>query len=155
MIGFFVNSLTLRGDLSGDPSFRELLSRVREVALSAYAHQDLPFEKLVDELQSDRDLSQSPLFQVMFALQNVPLDGLKHSDLSFSLEPLDVEVTRFDLEMYLSEQREGLGASLVYNTDLFDSADGGSDAGALPDSARRHRVGSRPAHFGASVAVFE
>ena len=122
LIGFFVNTLTLRTDSSGDPSFREHLSRVREMALSAYSHQDLPFEKLVEELKPERSLSYPPLFQVMFALQNttqVPLllPGLK-------VERLDLgrETSRFDLSLYAIETSEGLKLSFEYNSDLFDPA---------------------------------
>jgi len=133
LIGFFVNSLVLRTDLSGNPMFRELLTRVREVALGAYAHQDLPFEKLVEELQPERDLNRNPLFQVVFALQNAPVEALELPGLTVS--PLDVDpgTTRFDLEFHLSTRSGSLGSLgsepsnklevlAVYNTDLFDSA---------------------------------
>ncbi|MEW6495759.1 MAG: amino acid adenylation domain-containing protein, partial [Cyanobacteriota bacterium] len=133
LIGFFVNSLVLRTDLSGNPTFRELLSRVREVALGAYAHQDLPFEKLVEELHPERSLNQNPLFQVVFALQNAPMTALELLGLKLSpLQFVDTETTRFDLEFHLWERTqnngvgvdssEGISGFVVYSTDLFDSA---------------------------------
>jgi amino acid adenylation domain-containing protein len=133
LIGFFVNSLVLRTHLSGNPTFRELLSRVREVALGAYAHQDLPFEKLVEELHPERSLNQNPLFQVVFALQNAPMEALELPGLTLSpLQFVDTGTTRFDLEFHLWEptQNNGLGVDssegisgfAVYNTDLFDAA---------------------------------
>src|SRR5882672_488894 len=120
LIGFFVNTLVLRCDLSGNPSVRELLQRVREVALGGYAHQDVPFEKLVEELQPERNLSHSPLFQVMFGLQNAAAGALELEGLSLS--PLEIEsgVTKFDLVLNLQETEQGLQGSLEYSTDLFD-----------------------------------
>ncbi|MEP0858638.1 amino acid adenylation domain-containing protein [Trichocoleus sp. DQ-U1] len=133
LIGFFVNSLVLRTNFDGNPTFRSLLSRVREVSLGAYAHQDLPFEKLVEELHPERNLNQNPLFQVVFALQNAPMSALELPDLTLSpLQFLDTETTRFDLEFHLWEQKEnnglgvdsseGISGFVVYSTDLFDAA---------------------------------
>ncbi|MBZ5554817.1 MAG: amino acid adenylation domain-containing protein [Acidobacteriia bacterium] len=122
LIGFFVNTLVLRTDLSGDPSFEQLLGRVREVALGAYAHQDLPFEKLVEELRPERVLSHNPLVQVMFALQNAPPPPLQLGDLKMHLEAGSSETAKFDLTLFLLEQENGLQTDIEYNTDLFDEA---------------------------------
>ncbi|WP_256875332.1 non-ribosomal peptide synthetase [Nostoc sp. C052] len=132
LIGFFVNSLVLRTDLSGNPTFRELLSRVKEVALEAYSHQDLPFEKLVEELHPERNLNQNPLFQVVFALQNAPMTALELPNLTLSPLPFETETTRFDLEFHLWERNtqnglwadstEGISGFVIYSTDLFDDA---------------------------------
>ncbi|MFC1718135.1 amino acid adenylation domain-containing protein, partial [Candidatus Poribacteria bacterium] len=121
LIGFFVNTLVLRTDVSGDPNFLELLRRVREVCLEAYAHQDMPFEKLVAELRPDRNLSRNPMFQVMMAPQsrvksgNMELHGL-------SVEPVAVSdaVAKFDLAVFTSETAQSLKITFEYNTDLFD-----------------------------------
>ena len=126
LIGFFVNSLVLYTDLSGDPSFREVLSRVRQTALEAYAHQDLPFEKLVEELQPERSLSRNPLYQIAFALQQqealVPDFRLPDLDVSWYQES-GVEMTvRMDLELHLWPQEEELRGLCVYNRDLFEAA---------------------------------
>ena len=122
LIGFFVNTLVLRTDFSGNPSFRQLLKRVREVALGAYAHQDLPFEKMVEELQPNRDVSRTPLFQVMFAFQNTPKQALKLSDLTLRSLQVDRETTQFDLTLIMFESGEGINGTIEYSTDLLDSA---------------------------------
>ncbi|HKH43214.1 MAG TPA: amino acid adenylation domain-containing protein, partial [Thermoanaerobaculia bacterium] len=124
LIGFFVNTLVLRSNLSGHPPFRELLGRSRSMALDAFAHQDLPFERLVGELVPERDLSHAPLFQVLFAVQNAPVQSLAIPGLAFAPVPADSQIAKFDLELTLWEGAAGflggfLGA-LAYNTDLFD-----------------------------------
>ncbi|HVR95060.1 MAG TPA: amino acid adenylation domain-containing protein, partial [Thermoanaerobaculia bacterium] len=128
LIGFFVNTLVLRGGLTGNlpggragaPSFRELLGRVRETALAAYMHQDMPFEKLVEELAPERSLTHSPLFQVMFVLQNAPAANLEIQGLR--LRPVSGAGTtaKFDLTLSLESREGGLGGVIEYATDLFD-----------------------------------
>jgi len=122
LIGCFVNTLVLRTDLSGNPSFRALLERVRRVALEAYMNQDMPFEKLVEELQPERDLSRTPLFQVMFALQNIPMPDLELADLSWQLQEVDTEAAKFDLTLFVQDTGSELILTLEYNTDLFKPA---------------------------------
>jgi len=120
VMGYFINTLVLRTDLSGSPSFRKLLSRVRSVTLEAFAHQDLPFQKLVSALQPERNLSQNPLFQVAFVLEPT----LPVSELGWSLSQLDVDMgtAKFDLYLGLDERPEGIIGRLEYNTDLFDAS---------------------------------
>lgn len=120
LIGFFVNSLVLRTDFSGKPTFRELLNRVREVTLGAYSHQDLPFEKLVEELHPERDLSRNPLFQVVFSLQNTPIVALELPGLTLSLFEYDCKTAKLDLELHLWQDLDSLKGQMVYSTDLFD-----------------------------------
>jgi len=120
LIGFFVNTLALRTDLNGDPSFRELVGRVRETALGAYTHQDLPFEKLVAELQPVRDLSRQPLFQVVFALQNVPQERLQLPGLELRRAGGGGPTSKFDLSLFVQERDGGLEAYFEYATDLFE-----------------------------------
>jgi amino acid adenylation domain-containing protein len=120
LIGFFVNTLVLRGNLSGDPSFRGLLGRLREVALEAYAHQDLPFERLVEELKPERDPARTPLFQALCSLQNAPMPALRLGGLV--LTPLEPEAApaKFELSLSLEEAGEAFVGSLGFSTDLFD-----------------------------------
>src|SRR6185295_18365904 len=120
LIGFFVNTVVMRNDLSGEPSFKELLGRVKEAALGAYAHQDLPFEKLVEVLQPERDLSHSPLFQVMFSFQNAPKETLQMRDLKFQIFYSDTGTARFDWQVYVVERPGTLAITFEYNTDLFE-----------------------------------
>jgi amino acid adenylation domain-containing protein len=122
LIGFFVNTLALRADLTGDPTFGELLKRARETCLGAYQHQEVPFEKLVEELQPERSLTHTPLFQVCLVLQNASIPELHLRGLK--LKPLEIEsvTAKFDLTLMLSERGGGLEGSIDYRTDLFDAA---------------------------------
>ncbi len=124
LIGFFVNTLVLRTDLSGDPRFEEVLLRVREVALGAYSHQDVPFELLVEELQPERDMSRSPLFQVLMVLQNAPMTGVQiKSDLQMASLGVENQTAKFDLTLSVIETNDGrLQSVWEYNTDLFAPA---------------------------------
>ncbi|HJX26289.1 MAG TPA: condensation domain-containing protein, partial [Thermoanaerobaculia bacterium] len=122
LIGFFVNTLVLRGDLSDAPSFRELLGRVRETALAVWLHQDLPFEKLVETLAPERNLSYSPLFQVMLVLQNAPMERLEIRDLRLEPRPTAVATAKFDLTLSLEGHDGGMLGAIEYATDLFDAA---------------------------------
>ncbi|WP_218776813.1 non-ribosomal peptide synthetase, partial [Nostoc sp. T09] len=122
LIGFFVNTLVMRTDMSGNPSFRELLQQVRQVASSAYTHQDLPFEKLVEQLQIEHSLSYHPLFQVMFILQNTPSQDLHLPGLSVVPQEIDTDKAAFDLTLEMLETPTGIKGKIQYNTDLFDAA---------------------------------
>jgi amino acid adenylation domain-containing protein len=120
LIGFFVNTLVLRTDLSGDPSFREVLRRAREATLGAYEHQEVPFEKLVAELEPERSLSHTPLFQVMFAQQNAVERGVALAGLDASIVEAELETAKFDLFLTAKATAHGLRVGLNYSTDLFD-----------------------------------
>ncbi len=122
LIGFFVNSLVLRADLSGNPTFLELLHRVKNVAMTAYAHQDLPFEQLVEELHPDRELSRNPLFQISFSLQNTPVAALELPGIAFRASDFDTGSAKLDLECNLWEDAGRIHGQFIYSTDLFDSA---------------------------------
>lgn len=140
LVGFFVNTLVLRTDTSGDPSFRDLLGRVRDRDLAAYEHQDVPFERLVETLRPARSLAHSPLFQVMLALQNAPGGDLRLPGLATAPMPVDTGTCRFDLVFSLSERYAadgtpaGIDGVAEYGTDLFDR----ETAEAL--AARFHRL---------------
>ena len=124
IIGFFLNTLVLRTDLSGRPTFRELLARVREVCLGAYAHQEIPFEPLLEQLRIKRDLSRTPLFQTMLVLLNTPVTSPTSTadmmGLTFSPVKIDNGTTKFDLSLSLTETADGIDGVLDFNVDLFD-----------------------------------
>ena len=121
LIGNFLNTLILRTNLSGNPTFRELLRRVREVALGAYAHQDVPFERLVEELRPRRSLSHNPVFQVMIALENARQSTLNLSGLELTRLEIDDTRAKFDLTLFLIESSEGMHGALQYNSELFEA----------------------------------
>jgi amino acid adenylation domain-containing protein len=122
LIGFFVNMLVLRTDLSGNPSFRELLARVKKIVLEAYANQDLPFDKLVEELHPGRDLNRSPLFQIAFALQNTPSQEFELPGVKLKVIENGKSSAKFDLAMEVEEEADRLYVQLKYNSDVFDAA---------------------------------
>jgi amino acid adenylation domain-containing protein len=132
LIGYFANTLVLRTDLSGRPTFRELLGRVKETSLGALAHQDLPFEKLVEELRPERSMSYNPVFQVLFALQSTTVSFLSIQQLRMEFMNVNMGTTRFDLSLELRED-DGFGGSFEYSTDLFD-------AGTIERMARHYQV---------------
>ncbi|MGW7658024.1 non-ribosomal peptide synthetase, partial [Streptomyces tendae] len=122
LIGYFVNTLAIRNDVSGNPTFTELLGRVRGAALGAFAHQEVPFERLVEELRPERDLSRSPVFQASFVYQNIPVPEFGVGGLRLELMDIESSTARFDLELQVFEQGEELGGWFEYSTELFDAA---------------------------------
>ncbi len=122
LIGFFANTLVLRTVFTGDPTFREVLGSVRQTTLGAYAHQDLPFEKIVEELRPERDLTQTPLFQVIFTFQNVPYPDMDVADFHMTLMPPTGRAAMFDLTCNMKEMPEGVRTSFMYRQDRFDGA---------------------------------
>ncbi|HVS00719.1 MAG TPA: amino acid adenylation domain-containing protein, partial [Thermoanaerobaculia bacterium] len=131
LIGVFINNLVLRLDAADDPSFRQLLLRVRETALEAYAHQDLPFEVLVDDLRIERDLSRTPLFQILFVEQSAPLRRLELPGLRLTPHEIDLGTARFDLALAMAAVEEGWLGTWKYSTDLFDAPTPARMAGQL------------------------
>lgn len=121
LIGFFVNTLVLKIDIAGNPTFRELLCRVRETTLQAYAHPDVPFEKLVEELQPERNLSYNPLFQVWFVLQNAPMPPLELAGLTLSVLEFGAGTSRHDLSLTCWEIPQGIQGLFEYKTGLFEA----------------------------------
>lgn len=122
LIGFFVNQLVLRANLSGNPTFKQLLRQVRETTLEAYQHQDLPFDLLVQRLQPDRSLSRTPIFQVLFVWENQQAQAANPTPLAIEAFPVDLSASRFDWLIMMREEAEGISGALLYNLDLFKPA---------------------------------
>ena len=122
LIGFFANMLVMRTNLTGHPTFRQLLQRVKRETLDAHAHQDTPFEKLVEELQPERDMSRTPLFQVVFALSNAPMPQLDLPGLTLRHMEVETGAAMFDLILGMIDREPSLSGLMLYNTDLFDAA---------------------------------
>src|SRR5262249_19833397 len=122
LIGFFVNTLVMRLRFEGDPTFAALVSRVRETALDAYDHQDVPFDLLVEALEPRRSHSHSPLFQVVFALQNVPMEAIALEGLSVKTMDIDNGTAKFDLLVIAEHRGDGLRLEVEYSEDLFDAS---------------------------------
>jgi non-ribosomal peptide synthetase component F len=122
MIGFFINLLPLRTDLSGNPSFRDLLARVRETTLASYTHQEMPFDKLVEELRPERSLSHNPLVQVLFVMQNTPRASREFCGLKLSRFEMPIAQSKFDLAVFANENESGIYFHWLYSADLFERA---------------------------------
>jgi acyl carrier protein len=120
MIGFFINLLPLHTDLSGDPTFRELVSRVREAALGAYAHQDIPFDKLVEDLRPERSLSHNPIVQALFVMQNAPPQRRELAGVEMRGLPVPITRSKFDVAVFIRESNDGAFQDWVYSTELFE-----------------------------------
>jgi non-ribosomal peptide synthetase component F len=120
LIGFFINMLPMRTDLKGNPRFTQLLKRVKEVALGTYAHQETPFEKLVEEIQPERELGQMPLFNIVFGVQNAPKEDARMTGLKLSPMSADHESARFDLTLWIYEGPESIYGNWIYSVDLFE-----------------------------------
>ncbi|WP_217441728.1 non-ribosomal peptide synthetase [Myxococcus sp. CA039A] len=120
LIGFFVNTLVMRARIDSQASFPRLLRQVKEASLGAYAHQDIPFERLVEELQPSRDMSRSPLFQVLFVLQNTPASAIQKTELTLSPVEISGSTSKFELQLSLVETPDGIFGGIGYNSDLFE-----------------------------------